>query len=92
MEGSNSGSESFAETKKQQDLEYDSPEQICGKVWNVLKDHNFTSWDLVCFCMVYLMKVTSVYEFLKPNAKQLHMTVYLAHYKAKEELGLKPRE
>lgn len=83
---------SFAEIKQELDKTHDSPEILGGKVWSVLKDHNFTSWDLVCFCLVYLMKVTSVYEFLKPHAKNLHMTVYLAHYRATEELGLKPRE
>ena len=92
MSGDQEDKRNFASIKQELDKTHDSPEELCGKVWSVLKDHNFTSWDLVCFCMVYLLKITSVYEFLKPNAKALHMTVYLAHYKATDELGLKPRE
>lgn len=92
MEGSNSNDKPFAERKRELDKTYDSPEQLCGKIWEVLTPYNFNSWELVCFCMVYLMRITTVYEFLKPVAKSLHMIVYLAHYKATDELGLKPRE
>lgn len=90
--GNQNDKRTFKQIKEDLDKTHDSPEILGGKVWLVLKDHNFTSWDLVCFCLVYLMKITTVYEFLKPHAKSLHMTVYLAHYKATEELGLKPRE
>jgi len=93
MEGSDQEDKrDFKELKRDRDLVYDSPEQLCGKVWEALTPFNFDSWTLVCFCMVYLLKITVVYEFLKPLAKNLHMTVYLAHYKAPDELGLKPRE
>lgn len=92
MEGSDQVDKPFADIKKELDKTHDSPEQLCGKVWEVLIPHNFTSWELVCFCMVYLMRITSVYEWIKPVAKNLHMVVYLAHYKATDELGLKPRE
>lgn len=93
MDGSNSEDKrDFKVIKQELDLTHNSPEELCGKVWTVLQPHDFTSWDLVCFCMVYLMKITTVYEFLKPVAKSLHMIVYLAHYKATDELGLKPRE
>lgn len=92
MAGDNTDNQSFAERKAELDKTHDSPEQLCGKVWEVLIPHDFTSWDLVCFCMVYLLRITTVYDFLKPLAKNLHMVVYLAHYKATDELGLKPRE
>jgi hypothetical protein len=93
MEGSNQEDKrSFAVIKSELDKTYDSPEQLAGKVWTVLKDCNFDSWTLVCFCMVYMMKITSVYEWFKPMCKNFHQNVYLAHYKATNELGLKPRE
>lgn len=92
MEGSNQQNKPFAERKAELDKTHDSPEVLGGKVWHVLKDQNFTSWELVCFCLVYLMKIVLVYEFLKPHAAALHKVVYMAHYMATEELGLKPRE
>jgi hypothetical protein len=93
MEGSNQDDKSsFASIKQDLDKTYDSPEQLAGKVWLVLKEYNFTSWELVCFCMVYMMKITSVYEWFKPMCKSFHQNVYLAHYRAHSELGLKPRD
>lgn len=61
-----------------------SPEARATAIYNALKvDHpEYTEWDLICFCVNYLAKMTVVYTYLTDYIKPLCTIVYKAHYLA----------
>jgi hypothetical protein len=84
--------EPFSITKSRLDKLIDSPEIRGARVYQLLENHEMPIWDIVCFCMVFILKASVMLEFLKPIAKELHTVIYLAHYKAPDELGILPKE
>ena len=84
--------EPFSTTKERLDKLMDSPEIRGTKVYSLIADKEIAIWDIVCFCMIFILKASTMMEFLKPIAKELHTVIYLAHYKAPDEIGILPKE
>lgn len=64
------------------DQNVDSPSHRAAIVWQNIKVSypNWTTWDLLCFCVELLGMVSAEFPWLKSSAVQLSRLVYSAHY------------
>jgi hypothetical protein len=66
----------------------DSPKIRAGKVFQALKPHDFTNWDLICFSVEWLAGQSLVFNWLTGIMKDLASKLYYAHYYMGDEIGL----
>lgn len=65
-----------------------TPEERAQIVWEFLREYSqFSTWDLVCFCVEYLGLISAEYPWLKESAKKQNVLVYKYHMMHKEEIA-----
>lgn len=57
-----------------------SPEARALKVYEYLRQSEFTTWDILCFCANWLGIMSAVWPWVENPAKVLSQLVYKAHY------------
>lgn len=57
-----------------------SPEQRALAVYQYLRESQFSTWDILCFCVNWLGIMSTVWPWLETPAKILSGLVYKAHY------------
>lgn len=62
------------------DAKLKSPEQRALAVYQYLRESQFTTWDVLCFCVNWLGIMAAVWPWLEAPAKILSGLVYKAHY------------
>jgi len=62
------------------DAKCKSPEQRALEVYEYLKKSEFTTWDVLCFCVNWLGIMSIMWPWLEEPAKAFNGLVYRAHY------------
>ena len=63
-----------------QDNSLTSPTGRAKRVGAVLRQHKFTTWDMLCFSVEFIASLAGMVEWLQLPAKHLIRMLYLMHY------------
>lgn len=62
------------------DKKLEAPEDRAKKVLDILKQHNLTTWDVMCFCSEWLGMMIPVWPWLEPMSVRIAKLTQYAHY------------
>lgn len=68
------------------DAKFDSPEKRAQRVFDLLRKHDISNWDALCFAVEFMGFLSPHYPWLTDAARETTRLVYTAHYYFADEI------